>query len=179
MGEIRSFHPEKLVLAILVGAAEPEAVLAVLGRHFGPADHTSRLIPFDFTRYYEKEMGSPLQRLFVSFERLVDPGTLADIKLATNGMEDLFRRDGRRTVNLDPGLLSLSRFVLATTKENAHRIALHSGIYAEVTLLFTGGSFQPLPWTYPDYRSEAYLSVLSTIRGLLKGQGGHGKGGAA
>jgi hypothetical protein len=170
MGEAKGFHPEKLVLAILVGAVDAGEVLAVLCEQFGPEDHRSRDIPFDFTRYYEKEMGSPLYRLFVSFQRLVNPATLADIKNTTNTVEDSFRREGRRTVNLDPGLLSLSRFVLATTKESAHRISLHSGIYAEVTLLYKRGSFRALEWTYPDYRSAAYREELSTIRALYKAQ---------
>ena len=175
MGEAKDFHPEKLVVAVLAGAVDPRDVLTALSESFGASDHVGGLIPFDFTRYYEKEMGSPLYRVFLSFERLVDPGTLADIKHATNRIEDRFRREGRRTANLDPGLLSLSSFVLATTKQSAHRVALHSGIYAEVTLLYQRGSFRPLDWTYPDYRSAAYIEELVAIRALFKAQCGTGR----
>ena len=73
-------------------------------------------------------------------------------------------------MNLDPGLLSLPRFVLATTKESAHRIPLEEGIYAEITLLYEKGSFRPLAWTYPDFRSEGYIVLLNEIRLRYKSQ---------
>jgi hypothetical protein len=133
-------------------------------------DFTSPSLPFTFTSYYDAEMGTPIERFFVSFEQLVDPARLPRIKGQTNEIEGLFSDQGRRTVNLDPGLLSLPRFVLATTKENAHRIPMEAGIYAEITLLFGKGSFRPLPWTYPDYRSEVYLSILNGVRARYKGQ---------
>jgi hypothetical protein len=171
MGAAKDFHPEKLVIGVLAGGIGiTESLLPVLRESFGPTDYVSGPIAFDFTRYYEQEMGSPLHRLFVSFERLVNPETLADLKHSTNRMEDLFRRHGRRTVNLDPGLLCLSRFVLATTKESAHRVALRSGIYVEVELLYERGTFRPVEWTYPDYRSAAYIDALNSIRALCKAQ---------
>ncbi len=71
-------------------------------------------------------------------------------------IEDAFREGGDRTLNLDPGLLSLSRFALATTKDGSHRIPLRDGIYAEVTLVYERGGFHPLPWTVPGLpRSRA------------------------
>jgi len=54
--------------------------------------------------------------------------------------------------------------VLATTKDNAHRIYLGQGIYAEVTLIYRGRRFCPLPWTYPDYASGDYDPILRVIR---------------
>ncbi len=95
---------------------------------------------------------------------------IAEIKLQTNRVEEQFREAGGRKVNIDPGLLCLSRFILVTTKESAHRIPLSGGIHAEITLLFHKGSFRPLEWTYPDYRSPEYLHVLNEIRGLYKAQ---------
>ena len=58
----------------------------------------------------------------------------------------------RRTVNIDPGLLSEESLVLATTKASGHRVAIATGLWAEVTLRFERGEYRPLPWTYPDYR---------------------------
>jgi len=115
-------------------------------------------------------MDGAIERSFVSFERLVDPSALAAIKRETNCLEDTFRGAAGRTVNLDPGLLALSRFSLATTKENAHRIPLSDGIYAEITLLYARGGFRPLEWTYPDYRAEPTLAILTRIRALYKTQ---------
>ncbi|HPP13008.1 MAG TPA: DUF4416 family protein, partial [bacterium] len=67
-------------------------------------------------------------------------------------------------VNLDPGYLDLARVVLFTTKDFSHRIYMSQGIYAEITLLFHQGKFQPLPWTYPDYQTEQYLKFFSWVR---------------
>ena len=171
MGTAGVFNREKLVIAILISAAgRRDALVSRLSDRWGPVDFASEPFIFTFTHYYDAEMGPPIDRFFISFERLVDPASLARTKLETNAIEDLFRETGSRKVNLDPGLLSLPRFVLATTKENAHRVPLADGIYAEITLLYGKGSFQPLPWTYPDFRSEPTLSILNTIRSRYKSQ---------
>jgi hypothetical protein len=73
-----------------------------------------------------------------------------------------------RKVNLDPGLLNLSRFILATTKDNSHRIPLEKGIYGELTLQFSKKDFQTLPWTYPDYTTREYRDILIRIREIFK-----------
>ena len=171
MGTAGVYTPEKLVMGILSSLPGGDDELrAVLVEHWGAADFCSSPIPFTFTDYYEKEMGTAIVRTFVAFERLVDPSCLARVKLRTNIIEDRFRDRGLRRVNLDPGLMALSRFSLATTKENAHRIPLSDGIYAEITLLYSRGGFQPLPWTYPDFRSAVYLAALNEIRSLYKAQ---------
>jgi hypothetical protein len=171
MGTAGVFNREKLVVAILISAAgRKDELVSCLSDRWGPVDFASDPFPFTFTHYYDAEMGPPIDRFFISFERLVDPAALARTKQETNGIEDLFREGGERKVNLDPGLLSLPRFVLATTKENAHRIPLSDGIYAEITLLYEKGGFRPLPWTYPDFRSEPTLSILNKIRARYKSQ---------
>jgi hypothetical protein len=58
----------------------------------------------------------------------------------------------------------LAKLVLATTKDRQHRLYLGQGIYAEVTLRFTGGRFVPWEWTYPDYRTPDYLAFFDAVR---------------
>ena len=65
---------------------------------------------------------------------------------------------------------------LATTKDHAHRICLGRGIYAEVTLTFLKGAFEPMPWTYPDYRTEAYRSFFEQVRADLRKDAKTGEG---
>ena len=79
-----------------------------------------------------------------------------DIKLSTNRLEQSLSVNGKRTVNIDPGYLTPARVVLASTKDFGHRLYLGRGIYGEVTLMYQKKEFRPLPWTYPDYRSEPY-----------------------
>jgi hypothetical protein len=171
MGQPRAFEPEKLVVGVLASTtvASP-GVIAALERQFGPADLVSDELPFEFTDYYSAEMGRALRRFFFSARRLVAPESLAAIKLSTNALETSLSEAGRRRVNLDPGLLSLSRFILASTKPGSHRIPLAQGVYAELTLVYERGAFRALEWTYPDYRSPAYLVVLKNIRELYKQQ---------
>ena len=171
MGSAEAFEAEKLVIGVLLSRPDrkPE-LLSRLEGAFGPADWVSPELPFTFTRYYDAEMGGPIQRFFVSCRDLVDPASLSRIKLATNAIEDELREGRLRPVNLDPGLLCLSRLVLASTKAGAHRVPLAQGIYAEIELLYEHGRFRPVEWTYPDYRTQEYLEILGHIRGLLKAQ---------
>ena len=103
-------------------------------------------------------------RFFIVFKELINPEELATIKIKTNLVEDSFASiDGRR-INLDPGILSLSNFILATTKDRSHRIPLSKGIYGEVTLLYKDKKFQALDWTYADYRSEKFEELFKKYR---------------
>ncbi|HID31472.1 MAG TPA: DUF4416 family protein, partial [Desulfobacterales bacterium] len=140
------------------------AVAEHLAGTFGAIDLVSPWFPFDFTGYYEPEMGSPLFRRVLSFKSHVEPGSLADIKITTNRIEQLHARDGKRRVNLDPGILTHERFVLATCKDFSHRIYLGRGIYADLTLLYRKGRFETLPWTYPDYAHHNPTSFLQRVR---------------
>ena len=117
-----------------------------------------------------EEFGPGLQREFLSFEKLMDPGMLADVKLLTNALEQRWSLAGRRPINLDPGYISPEKLVLATTKNHGHRIYLGRGVYAEVTLAYRNKAYRPWPWTYPDYRSEAYLEIMQAIRRVYMGQ---------
>jgi hypothetical protein len=165
------FTPEKLIIGILTSRpALLEAIEQDLAGTFGSMDYRSEVLPFDFTDYYVREMGSPILRRFLAVERLQNPDRLAAIKLATIEMEGRYAEAGKRVVNLDPGFLSSSRLVLASAKDGSQRIPLRDGIYAEVTLTYIRGAFVALPWTYPDYQSRAYQRILSNLRDTYKEQ---------
>ena len=171
MGQPLPFKPVKLISGVLISLPSAwDQLLEELSAAFGPIDFQSPGIPFTYTHYYDDEMGVPVFRRFVSFRRLVSPHRISEIKLQTNEIENRFRVRGKRKINLDPGLLYLSRLILATTKDGSHRIPHQNGIFAEVTLLFQGDDFRPLPWTYPDYRSQEYQKILKNIRINYKAQ---------
>ena len=168
MGAGKSFGQEILVIGVLsADAGIEEAVQATLESAFGAVESVSVRELFTWTDYYDAEMGKTLFRYYLEFRDLVDPSGLAAIKLKTNALEAQFASDGRRRVNLDPGLLAPGRFVLATTKDRAHRIALSEGIYAELTLIYEKREFHPLPWTYPDWASEPVRVMLARERKRL------------
>lgn len=139
-------------------------VIKRLTARFGPVDRRSPPMMFDRTRYYEKEMGWPLHRRFIAFERLISPESLVDAKLATNEIEAFHSDSGRRIVNIDPGYLSAERLVLATGKNYVHRIYLGRGIYADLTLVFSRGGFKTLNWTYPDYAAPELIGLFNELR---------------
>jgi hypothetical protein len=157
--------PAKLIIGLFTHDQElASAAAPLLVEQFGPLDMVSPWFPFDFTDYYEKEMGSPLFRRLLVFKPLIQQDTLADIKLATNAVESQFTLNGCRQINIDPGYLLLERLVLATGKNYAHRIYIGKDIYADLTLIFHNNGFQPLPWTYPDYAHDAIRNFLMMVR---------------
>lgn len=173
MGKTAKPSPEKLVTGLIY---RDEGVYSsakkMLAGKFGPVDLESEALAFEWTDYYKEEMGAGLKRRFLSFEKTVDPGRLADIKIFTNRAEGRFMcpGTGNRRINIDPGLLSLSGFVLATTKNFAHRVYIGKGIYAEITLRYRAGRFVIHEWTYPDYASAEYAAILGKIRALYREQ---------
>jgi len=173
MGQPRAPLPVKLICGLLYAdEGIPSLARKLLMRRFGPLDMERDLGPFNSTDYYADEMGPNLRRWFYSFERLIRPDALADIKLQTNEVEREMAEDFAalgvaRPANLDPGYVDLSKLVLATTKDRSHRIYLGQRIHAEVTLQFADGRWQPLPWTYPDYRLPRYHEFFTHVRERL------------
>lgn len=141
---------------------------AELCERFGALLCASEVMAFDFTDYYRAQMGENIWRKFVAFEREVDPSDLAEIKVWTNALEKRLAGGEfpvARPINLDPGYVTPAKLVLATTKDNAHRIYLADGIYAEITLSYRKGKgWRAHPWTYPDYRTEAYHDFFEAVR---------------
>jgi len=174
MGRLTPATPVKLFVGMITGQPNLfDEVRRPLIERFGPVDSESPVYPWNHTTYYEKELGPDLKRRFLFFKPPVPPETLPDIKHFTNEVEHQWVRttDGGdlRRINLDPGYIAPSKVVLATTKDYSHRIYLRDGIYAEVTLMYQGKSFAPLPHTYPDFRSEDYIALFNQARkSLLK-----------
>lgn len=140
-----------------------------LEQAFGPLDRHSERYEFSrFSPYYDEEMGGPVWKYFVTFSRLMPMDSLVAMKLSAEELQKRFasaeQESFRRTVNLDPGYLTGWNLVLATVKNHAHRLYLGRGIYGEVTLLFRRHAFEPLPWTYRDYASQAVIDFFAQVR---------------
>ncbi|MHC5033551.1 MAG: DUF4416 family protein [Planctomycetota bacterium] len=173
MGEVGRPRPVNLICAVLAGREQWfDEARGRLERVLGPIDAESDTWPFDATDYYADEMGEGLLRRIYSFRELVSPDNLTAVKHTTNRLEKELARAlpdaPERPVNLDPGYVSLSKLVLATTKNHAHRVWVGGGIYAESTLRWRDGAFEPWEWTYPDYRSEGYRTFFAQVRSLYK-----------
>lgn len=172
MGKIKPHPAVKLIIGFIF---TDENILnkakLYLIKKFGQIDYESQILVFNHTNYYEKELGAGLKRNFISFKKLVEADRLVSIKLFTNKLEQkLCLGSGRRQINIDPGYIELSKLVLATTKDYAHRIYLRQGIYAEITLFYQDKSFRYRDWTYPDYRTSEYIGIFNHIRGIYAQQ---------
>jgi hypothetical protein len=174
MGNIRTPLPVKFFIGVLTSM--PEILPKVeerLAELFGAVEIRSVLFPFDLTQYYNRSMGTPIYRCFISFSELMEPSAIAGIKIKTNEMEAAFAEEYRnvqRPVNLDPGYLEQSKIVLASTKNFYHRILISQGIYAEVTLHFEKGEWRSFPWTFPDFKTDRYHSFFVSLRERYRNQ---------
>lgn len=166
MGLPHEFEPEKLFCGVLYTDEDAYCrAKARLVSEYGDVDLESEAMSFSaFSDYYGYEMTGEVKRRFLSFAELVPPDKIADIKLKTNMFEAEMSVDGKRTVNLDPGLIGHGRLLLPTTKPAGHRIALRDGIYIEMTLFYSRGRWHGFPWTYRDFNSDEVQAVMTRIR---------------
>lgn len=173
MGQPADHSPALLILAAI---SRHEEALAwardTAAAAWGQVALASTAFDFTETDYYRATMGSDLKKQFFAFERLISPDRLVESKLQSNRWETEYaaahRGDETRPLNLDPGYLTLAKFVLASTKDHWHRLYLGRGINAEVTLHFRGGAWQPSEWTYPDYRRSDFHEFFVQCREFLK-----------
>ena len=146
-----------------------EKIKRTISSYFGRILLTSDIFEFTESSYYDEEMGKPIYRVFFGFDRLIDMESIVEIKLQGNFIEKMhFSKDGRRTVNIDPGYLTLAKVVLATTKNFQHRLYLGNGIYAEVTLRWRKGTFSEWEWTYRDYRRDESIRFFNELRDIYR-----------
>jgi len=165
MSDPRPSQPVKPVVSLILAKADLSGpVLRRLADYFGPPDLVGPCRPFTATEYYGGEMGPHLYRRLAAFLHLADPAHLARWKIFTNNVEAAFSLGGRRLVNLDPGYVAQERVVLATGKNYTHRLYLEQGIYGDLTLIYSQGGFQALPWSYPDYAAGEMPALLTLIR---------------
>ncbi|MGL4593209.1 MAG: DUF4416 family protein [Thermoguttaceae bacterium] len=171
--------PSPVLLFIAAFAAEEEALSwghKKVESHFGPIHFESNSYQVEnFTDYYRPTMGQHLTKRFWGFSDLIDPARLAAIKCTTNRWEDEYREQiscgknsAERPLNLDPGYIDLGKFILASTKDHAHRIYLSDGIFAETTLFYRNKKWETLPWSYPDYAHPQNQDFLTQCRNYLK-----------
>ncbi len=175
MWELHDPKPVKLIIGILA-ANETSLAAAVkaISKSFGVIDLSSDVWPFTQTDYYKDELGPNALRQFVSLEKPIDPGKLAQIKHDTNSLEqqlaDSLKLSLPRPVNLDPGFIEPSKLILASTKNFSHRIYIGNKMFAEVTLMYEKGAWRHFEYTFPDYRQSCYQNFLTKARTRLMEQ---------
>ena len=176
MGKIQEISPAALISGITFADENSlNGAENALIREFGPIEIQSPVFDFDMTDYYTPEMGSALKKKFYCFQRPIEPDTLSDIKLFTNETELALAsgdmENPSRTVNIDPGYVTLAKLILASTKDYSHRIYIGKGVFAEVTLRFSKGTYSHLETTFPDYKTPLSIEFFNSARDFVKKNG--------
>ncbi|MEO0234205.1 MAG: DUF4416 family protein [candidate division WOR-3 bacterium] len=136
---------------------------------FGEIKSFSKTLEFsEFSHYYDDEIGENVIREWISFEEPIGLESFFEKKKISIDIENRFRIDGKRKINIDPGVITLNNVQLLTTKNYSHRIYLGEGIYCEVTFIFTKDGIKYLDWTYPDYKSDVAREFFLGERSFLK-----------
>jgi len=164
MADVREVKKAKLFVGMLSSNTalfeEIKKELSV----FGGIDFESDVFDWDFTKFYEEEMGSGLKRKFVFFDRMIMPEEITEVKLKTNKIEKKFAEKGSRRINLDPGYLTQMKVVLASAKDSSHKVYIKDGIYGDIALRFRNNSFEPFDYTYSDFKSKDYIKLFNEMR---------------
>lgn len=173
LGTPKPHGPALLLVAIFSRHEQAlDWVLARIARDWGAAGIVSERFEFSETQYYAREMGEQLKKQFLVGQDLFDPQWLPARKLQSNSWELEYANLGiapePRPLNIDPGYVTLTKLVLASTKDRAHRLYMADGIYAEESLFYLDGRWQGRPWTYPDYLRADFHAFFDKARELLK-----------
>jgi len=177
VGKIFSPKPAKLVISMFTSNKQLFSIYKeALIKKFGEVDTESKNQSFNYTDYYEEEFGENLIQKLLSFSTLIRQDNLAEIKIITNDLEkkNLEKNiktniaHNKRKINLDPGYITLNKYILASTKNGPSRIYLNQGIYAEITLRFINKSFISCEYTYPNYKTNEYINFLNSVRQKYK-----------
>ena len=165
MSVIREVVPVKSICGVTFSrGVDLSDVVRQLRDVLGNVEDQTDILDFSFTEYYREEMGAGLCKTFLSFTKLIHPGSLAGIKRETNLIEESWSVGGKRRINLDPGYITGAKLVLASAKDFAHRIFLADGIYGDVQLQFSRNCFRIQKWTFPDYQTDTALEFFHRVR---------------
>lgn len=173
MKNLKDPEPQVLQALVICGllSADPglfKEIESILESKFGTVALHSETFPFDWTDYYNAEMGEGILRRWLIFSPAVNLVESWRLKLNAGKIEEDYRIDGKRRINIDPGLIRLDGLWLFSTKPAGHRAYLDNGIWIELTLRFLREHCDEMPWTYPDHRDAAAQAFFLKGREFLK-----------
>ncbi len=149
-------------------------VIEALEKTWGPIRHRGKLFAFDKTGYYEPEMGTDLYRGVVSFEKTIPAETIALEKERSNALELSLatgQMDVARCVNIDIGYMDLDKVVLPSYKRGPYKLYAGRGVWLDMLLNYSKGTFHPTKWAFEDFVRNPYQHDLQLIREKFKKAG--------
>lgn len=154
-----------MLIAVMYSKKEVYSkAVSLLKEKFGEIIIESKPYDFNFTDYYEKEMGKNLVKRFIVFKKKVNKKELAEIRKITGEIEDKFRVNGKRQINLDPGYISSKEVVLASVKKKDFKEELGDGVFAHKIYSFENNKIKTFFHTFPDYKVKENIKFFLNIR---------------
>lgn len=159
----------KLILGVLFAKKDlVEPALEEFSTTMNGVQRQSALHVFDETTYYQAEMchgqQTTLWRKFISFSGMVSLEESIFWKKRSQAVENRFRLNNKRQINLDPGYVDLHKVVLLSAKEGGHKVYLGQNVWADMVLMKKKGGYESFPWTFPDLRSHQYDEWFLNVR---------------
>lgn len=140
-----------------------EKVQDELTDKFGQAE-AEMVYDFNFTKYYEQEMGKNLKKKLLAFKSPIKKEQLAGIKVYTTKLENKHKKNDKRSINIDPGYLSKKEFILTSFKKSPYKKSLGKKVYAHLTLKFEDDRCVTNYRTFPDFKTNKIQRFLLKIR---------------
>ncbi len=160
----------KLFISILYSSDESlNAAEKCLNKKYGPVEKRTDPIPFDHNENFD-EIGPDLKKKFILFKKLIRREDIVNIKLFTNKTEEKLSEPNHRTLNIDPGYITLSNVFIASCKEFYHRTYMGRGVYLENEYRYASKKFIFWDWTYPEYKKKEYLDFFYAARKMYHDQ---------
>lgn len=155
----------KFFVAVLYSKKEIyDKTILLLKEKFGEIIIEGKPYDFDFTDYYSEEMGKDLLKRFVVFKKEIDKKELSQIRKVTGEIEDKFRVNVKRQINLDPGYISDKEVVLASVKKKDFKENIGNGIFAHKIYSFENNKVKIFFHTFPDYKVEENKKFFLDIK---------------
>jgi hypothetical protein len=113
-------------------------------------------------------MGPNLYRGVLSFSTRISPEKIGEAKLQSNELEIEFSKSETRKVNIDIAYMDLDKVVLPSYKRGPFKIYGGEGIWLDMLLTYSKGSFKPTAWAFEDFVRNPYQKDLLLIREKFK-----------
>ncbi len=151
----------KLFMAVMYASDELfDSAKADLVAKYGDVRAESNAYNFDFTGYYDDEMGSGLKKKLLVFEKEVSKQDLESVKFFITEVEEKYSDLGNRSVNIDPGYISSDELVLATWKGKSFKEKISDKIWVHKVLEFEGDKVKEFFHTFADYKLKENQDFL-------------------
>ncbi len=125
----------------------------------------SEVFYFDsIQRYYSKEMGENILKVFTYFKTVVQKEGLYKLKLVSLELENKYRNENKRQINIDPGYIDEANLVLFSSKGRVARIYIKDNVFSELEYVFLNNEFIDMFWTYEDYKHKEVKEFFKEAR---------------